>query len=439
MKILILLLCNVIFLISFSSLRADELSDLKEELEALKRQSYLQSQKMELFEERIQQMKQAQEEEREKIVNIDKWKAEQEEDTAFLNDEVSRFRKSISKMIDWNIYGNVDFEDFHREDNMFDAESIEFIFRGSITPRLEFHGELEFERAASVGEERGGSIEFERAYIDYLINEYINVRAGVLMVPFGRYNQEHFAPFRDLADRPLVDKEIIPTDWVDVGAGFFGNIPLTDEITLDYEVYLINGFTDDITDKGFRDAIPGFGSDNNNNKAGVGRMLLNPHPGIELGLSGYFGKYDKEDNDAAGIGIDWKAIHGPFELIGEYAFFNLESGLNDVGMSVPDEMHGFYIQTNYHFWPKFLDNTFLGRQFDFPTLTGAFRYGVIEIDDDGDANSGDNRERRYTIGLNYRPVETFVIKLEYQINQTKNETLVHGDENGFILSTAFAF
>jgi len=28
---------------------------------------------------------------------------------------------------------------------------------------------------------------------------------------------------------------------------------------------------------------------------------------------------------------------------------------------------------------------------------------------------------RFPIGLNYRPVETFVVKFEYQINQTKNE------------------
>ncbi len=268
------------------------------------------------------------------------------------------------------------------------------------------------------------------------------------MVPFGRYNLDHFAPFRDLTDRPLVDLQIIPTDWSEAGAGLFGSITLTDRFTLDYEAYLINGLSDDITDEGLRDARPGFGSDNNNNKAAVGKMLLKPYSGIELGLSGYFGKYDKEDNDIGGVAVDWNFAHGPFELLGEYAFFDLESGLNEAGNPVPDFLKGFYIQSNYHFWPKLLDNTFLGRQFDFPTLTGVFRYGSIDIDGDielgnngsvVDANPGDNRERRYTIGLNYRPIETFVVKFEYQINQTKNETLVHGDENGLILSIAFTF
>lgn len=77
-------------------------------------------------------------------------------------------------------------------------------------------------------------------------------------------------------------------------------------------------------------------------------------------------------------------------MIGEYALFDPESGLNEEAVAVPNNLKGFYIQANYHFWPEFLDNTFLGSRFDSPTFTGAFQYGAIEIDDDGDADSGDN-------------------------------------------------
>lgn len=429
----------ILFLIPFLPLRADELSDLKEELETLKRESQSQSETMESLQRKIDQLEQAQKEEYERVSDIDMWKTKQEDEITFLLDEVNQHRKTLKEMVNLHVYGNIDFEDFSSEDNRFDAESIELFFETFLTPRLRFYGEVEFERPAAIGEERGGAIEFEQGYIDYIINDYVNMRAGVILIPFGKYNLKHFAPFTDLSDRPLVALQIIPTDWSEAGAGLFGSVPLTDRFVLSYEAYLINGLSDDISDEGLRDARPGFGSDNNNNKAAVGRMALNPFHGIELGLSGYFGQYDKEDNDLSGFALDWEGEYGPFELIGEYALFDPESGLNKDGIPVPAFLKGFYIQTNYHFWPKLLNDTFLGRKFVSPTFTAVFRYNAIEIDDDGDVGSGDNRERGYTIGLNYRPVETFVMKLEYQINQTKNETLVHGDENGFIFSIAYAF
>lgn len=211
------------------------------------------------------------------------WKTEQEEDISFLLDEISRQGETIKEKIELHVYGNVDFLDFKGEDNRFDAESIELFFGTYLTPRLRFYGELEFEMPASIGEERGGAIEFEQGYVDYLIHDYINMRGGIILVPLGRFNLEHFAPFRDLAGRPLVDEQIIPTDWSEAGMGLFGSIPLTDSSSLSYEAYLINGLTNDITDEGLRDARPGFGSDNNNNKASVGRILLKPfHRALQL-------------------------------------------------------------------------------------------------------------------------------------------------------------
>ena len=98
------------------------------------------------------------------------------------------------------------------------------------------------------------------------------------------------------------------------------------------------------------------------------------------------------------------------EIIGEYAIFDLDTGVTDSGILAPDKMHGGYIQTNYHFWFETFDNTFLGRGFADPTFTLACRLDRADIADDGDANVGDNEESRVTIGLNYRPVETWVFK-----------------------------
>jgi hypothetical protein len=102
-------------------------------------------------------------------------------------------------------------------------------------------------------------------------------------------------------------------------------------------------------------------------------------------------------------------------------------------------MRGFYIEPRYHFWPKFLNNTFMGRGFKDPKLTLVSRYDWVDIGDDGDAGDGANKEKRFTLGLNYRPIESWVFKMEYQWNTSTNETLERGDKNGVMASMAMGF
>ena len=67
------------------------------------------------------------------------------------------------------------------------------------------------------------------------------------------------------------------------------------------------------------------------------------------------------------------------------------------------------------------------------------RYDWVRISDDGDADTGNNEERRYTLGINYRPIESWVFKMEYQWNSSANETLERGDKNGVMASMAMGF
>ncbi len=63
----------------------------------------------------------------------------------------------------------------------------------------------------------------------------------------------------------------------------------------------------------------------------------------------------------------------------------------------------------------------------------------MRIDDDGDARTGANKEERLTLGLNYRPIDTWVLKLNYQFNSAKNEVIERGDNDGIILSISAVF
>lgn len=342
-----------------------------------------------------------------------------------------------------NLYATLEFKNFKNSDSAFDARNIELLANGRLHSRLTGSAEIEFERTKAVGE-GFGAVEVEQGWVQYEVASYLKIRSGVILVPFGNYNLTHFDPFQDLTDRPLMATKVVPTTWAEAGAGFVGSVFPTDNSVIDYQFYVVNGLTDMIgDDEGLREARPGFEEDNNNNKAMVARIAGSMGRN-ELGVSGYRGAYDADQNMATGVDVDGLLVFGPLEVLGEWAMFNFDKGFNsDTGLEVPEDLMGWYAQANLHFWFDFLNSTFLGREFEDPTFTLVFRYGQADNADDGDGsgvgNEKDNKETRTTVGINYRPTETFVFKVEYQNNKTDSESLEHGDNDGVLASATAAF
>ena len=104
---------------------------------------------------------------------------------------------------------------------------------------------------------------------------------------------------------------------------------------------------------------------------------------------------------------------------------------------MPASLRGGYIEGRYRFWFDWLNDTWLGRRFDDPKFTALIRYEQAAIPDEVPAKL--NRESRLSLGLNYRPVTTVAFKVEYQFNRTQYEPLVHGNNNGVVLSVTGAF
>ncbi|MEK7350009.1 MAG: hypothetical protein AAB177_04000, partial [Nitrospirota bacterium] len=119
---------------------------------------------------------------------------------------------------------------------------VPFIY-ADITDHIKFATEIEMERGgpnAPIGQSTtvnsDGSIQIEFAQIDYLINEAINTRAGLLLMPVGKFNLLHDSPLNDLVDRPMVSRIIIPSTWFEAGAGIYGSLYPSSRSKLDYEV-----------------------------------------------------------------------------------------------------------------------------------------------------------------------------------------------------------
>src|SRR5262245_60037373 len=117
--------------------------------------------------------------------------------------------------------------DFHfnkvsGEDGVLDFHRFVLLYSHSFTPRIRFVGELELEHAFVEGLEEGGELELEQAYLDFLITRRFNVRAGMLLMPIGIINERHEPPVYYGVERPLVDTVIVPTTWLEAGAGVHG-------------------------------------------------------------------------------------------------------------------------------------------------------------------------------------------------------------------------
>lgn len=333
---------------------------------------------------------------------------------------------------------------------------VPFIY-ADITDHVKFATEIEIERGGpSVAD---GSMQIEFAQLDYLVNETINIRAGILLMPVGKFNLLHDSPLNDLVDRPMVSRIVIPSTWFEAGAGIYGTLYPTSLSKLDYELYVVNGMSSLApgsapTDLGVRSTRGNVSRDRDDSKAVVGRVAFSPMLGIEVAGSGYHGQY-KPSGGAVGAGyidlfaLDWTFQRGPFEVIGESAWSRISN--NGTG---PAGMQGYYIQGNYHFMPEFLKKLAPSHFTDASTFTAVVRWEQVDTDTDDRTKTlalGNRRElERLTLGLNFRPIEDTVFKFDWQFNAQKDaQGLVNGGDlglatnpingNGFLIQAATYF
>lgn len=334
------------------------------------------------------------------------------------------------------VYGTVNYIDGQDENSAFDAKAFELVLSGRPHPRLGFFAEIEFERAATVGGSRSGEVLLEQAYAAYEISPLFNLRAGVLLVPFGNYNLNHYSPARDVITRPLVSHVVAPADWTDNGIGLTGEAFLGDLWGFQYQLYTVAGLGDGITALGSRAGRQSFGEDNNNNKAVVGRFAWNRGNDLELGLSGYSGKYD----DAGRLSLDgWAGdIVVRFLRLEIAAEYNYLEGERLVGS--PAILDGYYGRVVLDVTPgAWRRGSSLGQLFPDASLDLVAQVDRVAVEGPLDGNFERNEERRTTFGLSFRPSHQWVFKLNWEENKATNRPLQRGDFRGWLASIGFQF
>lgn len=331
-------------------------------------------------------------------------------------------------------YGQINAIKRSGQDSLIDAESFELVFSGQPHEKISFFSELEFERAASVGAARGGEVLVEQAYVDYSFSDALALRAGVILVPFGNNEADHYAPRRDVLARPLSSRLIAPSDWTDNGFGLVGHRSLSDIWQIDWEAYLIAGLGGEMAGYGLRNARQGFGEDNNDNKAMVGHVALRQGDSLSVGLGVYRGAFDDAgQRDLSGFGLDFTWYPAPWKFTGEYLRMRGERTQADAAL-----LHGGYLRLGYDLDSLFPEN-WAGAAFPDARLALIYEYDYVSAEDLTSVLSLSERERKHVVGLRYEPDHSWILKINREWSDASGPVLVNGDSDAWLFGVGFVF
>ena len=90
--------------------------------------------------------------------------------------------------------------------------------------RTEFNSEYEVEHAVASSSDVG-EFEVEQFYLDRQLNDWVTVRAGLFLMPFGMLNEHHEPTNFYGVQRNFVETLIIPSTWREGGFNFHGDTP----------------------------------------------------------------------------------------------------------------------------------------------------------------------------------------------------------------------
>jgi hypothetical protein len=279
--------------------------------------------------------------------------------------------------------------------------------------RAVFNSELEVEHANL---ERGGNVELEFAYLDYLIKPEFNVRGGLVLLPVGLTNEQHEPTAFLGARRPVVEHHIIPSTWSDLGGGVFGDIG-----RISYRAYVVTG----LDAAGFgpeetiREGRQAGGEAAAEDWAAVGRVDYHPFEGTFLGGSLYSG----DSGQGAGFGgrVTLGEVHAQSNFrgvllralaargsLGDAAAINTANGLAGEE-SVGKRFGGWYVEGGYDIASVVpMRNT---------SLTPFARYERLDTQrrvPSGFLRNPANDQTIFTIGAQFKPVPQTVIKIDWQ-------------------------
>ncbi len=329
----------------------------------------------------------------------------------------------------------------------FDNHRFILFFGFDIAERLSFSSEVEIEGGgADVPFLSGNEILVEFAELEFEILRAFRPKAGLMLIPFGRYNMYHDDPLHDLFDRPFVARRVIPSAFDQPGVGVTGDVTAQAGLSFNYHLALTQGFRDNFTSHGSRDARQSFRADENSNKAvwlragallGLADLGIAEATTLEVNASYTTQTIGADDHRLNGMGFDFRLVWnsgGRFgiDLEGEYAQIEIERDPT-VGITGLD---GYYTQATFRFRP-WDDGDAGGWLRDSGYIGLVARWEENDLDDRSlGASIRDDREA-VTLGIAFRPFFKTVIRAEWKWINSRG--LANDEPNRFVFGISTYF
>ena len=327
---------------------------------------------------------------------------------------------NYGKAVTVGAYGELTYNQPESANGELDVQRLVLLFGYKFNDKTQFVTELEMEHTVEVF--------VEQAFVNYNVGQNVSLRGGLMLVPFGIINEFHEPTTFNGVERPSVDNVIIPTTWRELGVGVTGRF---NDLSLGYQAYIFNGFKSTSFDGsgGVNGALQGSSGLRGGRQKAIQSTVDSPTlsikfdyygiPGLRLGLSGYFGDTQAEDDveniDGANIGIsmiglDARYAYQRFTARGQFVHGSLsgtEAYNNLTGNQLGSELQGWYLEAGYNLLPQEKAQRLFAfaryEQYD----THANTAGALQRNDAYNRND-------LTTGLSYHIAPGVVLKGDYQ-------------------------
>jgi hypothetical protein len=314
-------------------------------------------------------------------------------------------------------------EDGITEGHQFQFRRLSLFVSSTISNRIKFLSEIEFEDGAK-------EISIEFASVDFEFAPLLNFRGGIVVNPIGSFNQNHDGPKWEFVDRPISSTQMLPATWSNVGCGLFGK-KFTKNWVFGYEAYLTNGFDDKIIanseNKTFLPASKEnperFEESFNGSLLFTGKVVVRNQKIGELGLSYMGGVYNKFKDD--GLILDKKRRVNVFAVDFNTTLTKIKTYINTewalVNVDVPDTYTEQFGEKQFGGFidivQPVLRRNMLG--FEKAVLNVACRFEYVDWNKGTFKSTGGNiSDDLFSIvpAISWRPTSQTVVRFNYRHN-----------------------
>lgn len=323
---------------------------------------------------------------------------------------------NISKGVTIGGYAQVDYNQPEGDNGNLDVHRLVMLLGYKFSDKVQFVTEIEYEHVKEVF--------VEQAFLSYSINDNLNIRGGLMLVPMGIVNEYHEPTTFNGVERPNVDKSIVPSTWREIGVGVTGRL---DDASLRYQAYIFNGFASVNGTK----VLGGSNGLRNGRQKGAESTVNKPNfstkvdyygiQGLRLGLSGYFGRTQAEDDvdEVEGadvgvtmVGVDARYTNKRFSARGQYIHAKLSDTdkynmLYDTNLGA--ELKGWYTEIAYNLLPLSDD-----QKLDAFVRYERYDTHAATLDANISRNLSYDRNE-WILGLSYHIAPGAVVKADYQL------------------------